>query len=196
MLDKIVNHITIDHPNVAALTAAIGGPLLALFQAPVLLYLLLFVLLDFMTGIWKAWLVKRVASNRFGDVFTRGVVYTIIFFILHGLSAVLPAISFFESIVMVGYMTKEALSILENLKAIQLVTGKGPDISFIISKLGIDLDRIVKEVETGFTEQARMNPNQPGLNNVNAINLMPQQPMLIEEVDTNKPKQDNSNQGG
>lgn len=189
-----MDHLSIDHPNVSAVVAVVGGPLLAFIQAPVLLYLLLFVLLDFLTGIWKAWLVKKVASNRFGDVFTRAVIYTIIFFILRGLSTVLPAISFFESIVMVGYMTKEALSILENLKAIQLVTGKGPDISFIIDKLGIDLNRIVNEVETGFTEQARMSPNSSLI--APSVSPMPSavQPILVEEQPT-KPENHNSNQG-
>jgi toxin secretion/phage lysis holin len=156
-----MDYLAINNPNISAVTALIGGPLLAFFQAPVLMYLLLFVVIDFATGIWKAWLIKKIASSRFGDVFSRGVVYIIIYFILQGLGTVLPAISFFESIVMVGYMTKEALSILENLRAIQMVTGKGPDISFIIDKLGIDLKRIVTEVETGFTDQVRMNPGNP-----------------------------------
>lgn len=159
MLQKIVDYLSLHNPNLSAATALIAGPVLAFLQAPVLMYLLLFVVIDFATGIWKAWLLKKIASSRFGDVFSRGVVYVIIYFILQGLGTVLPAISFFESIVMVGYMTKEALSILENLRAIQMVTGKGPDISFIIDKLGIDLKRIVTEVETGYTDYARMNPH-------------------------------------
>jgi phage-related holin len=155
-LTKISQSIGLENAALTVPVATVGGSLAAFFSAPVLVYLLLFVLIDFITGIWKAWLIKRIASNRFGDVFTRAVMYGIIFVLLHGIALSFPPVAFLESIVMVGYMIKEALSVLENLKAIQLMTGKGPDLDFAMEKLGIDTRRIMDEIQHAYVEKAKM----------------------------------------
>ncbi len=136
-------------PEASVLHAGLGV-IFAFFQAQLLAALMAFLLVDLLTGLWKAKLLKKTASNRFGNAIDRMVFYVIVYSVLHGLTLVVPLgtlASLPETFVMTGYVLKEALSILENLKVVQLVKGEStPLIDALITRLGMDIDRIVKEI--------------------------------------------------
>lgn len=140
------------------------GAVLAFFQTALLGALLVFLVADLLTGLWKARVLKKMASRRFGDAIDRMVFYVIIYSVLHGLTLVVPLGVFAavpETFVMTGYVLKEALSILENMKIIQFVKGENtPLIDALIKRLGMDIDRIIKEIST---ESATQIPSHIGL---------------------------------
>lgn len=130
---------------------AVLFPVVAFFSVPVFVGLIVLAVVDFVTGIYKAMLLKRVASNRFGIAFERLVGYTVVFATLHVLTLVAPVpfnlfTQLVEGFVMTGMLLKEAISILENTKAIQKARGlESPMLDLLIDKLGLDLDRILKD---------------------------------------------------
>jgi toxin secretion/phage lysis holin len=136
-------------PSASVLHAGLGV-VFAFFQTQLLAALMAFLLIDLMTGLWKAKLLKKTASNRLGNAIDRMVFYIIVYSVLHGLTLVVPLgalASLPETFVMTGYVLKEALSILENLKVIQFIKGEStPIIDALITRLGMDIDRIVKEI--------------------------------------------------
>lgn len=138
-------------PPVLKGLALVATPLATFFSSPVLLGLAFMLLMDFTSGIYKAKLLRRVCSTRFGDVFNRAVYYLVVFSTLHLLStfSVSPyqsAISCFEGFVLSGYLFKEAISVLENLKAIQVAKGiADPILDGVIGRIGLDLDRILRD---------------------------------------------------
>lgn len=142
-----------------------SSPLLAFFNAPILGALLLFVFIDLLTGLWKAMLLKKVRSRIFGKALDRFLVYIVAYAVLHVMTLVLPVGPFLaalpEYIVLTGYALKESLSVLENLKAILMARGQhSPVLDAVISRLGLDLEHIVAQVE-GAKSDAGLPASQP-----------------------------------
>lgn len=133
--------------------SAFMAPVLLFFSVPALMTLGCMLVLDFVTGMTKARLLKKVSSARLGDLFHRAVYYFGVFLVLHLLTVSTPqpfnlVIGLFEGFVMSGYLFKEAISVLENMKAIQMVRGvSDPILDLLIDKLGIDSKRILKDFE-------------------------------------------------
>ena len=93
--------------------------------------------LDTLTGVWKAYKLNRVSSKRFGAVITKVLVYGIFSIVIHALESfsdkdmVKSAFDWLGSFGYAAMMVREAISVIENLGAIQ----KGLIPSWILNKL-------------------------------------------------------------
>ena len=141
-------------PLMDGLIKASVALLVTFFNVPVFTTLLLLYVLDFFSGLWKASLSNKVCSNKLVDVVYRGATAAIIFTAIHLAALTVPApwnvvASFFENFVMTIMIFREVLSVLENAKAIQHVRGIAtPMLDAAIAKLGLDLEKILAEVNT------------------------------------------------
>lgn len=145
-LTSLQDQLAIGKPAAALPLFALLSPLTAFFNVPIFLFLNLFLLLDFATGFYKAKLQNKVSSKEFGNVFFRMTLYTIVFIVFHSITIVMPICQFIEATVFLGYLTKEGLSILENLKAIQETTGrKMLNVDKAINIFGMDLENILRD---------------------------------------------------
>jgi len=144
--------------EVAKYLIPIAAASLSFFQVQIFYALIAILILDIVTGLWKAKVLNKVASKSFGNGFNRMVYYIIIYTVMHILTISLPLGPFsvvFESLVMTGYLLKEALSVLENIKAMQTVQGQDtPIIDKIIKRLGMNLDKILTEIDESPTGKA------------------------------------------
>lgn len=151
-LDRWSHASQLDIPGTLKLLSVLLTPLFSFFDVNLLLGLMAFLFIDLGTGLYKAKLLKRLASTRFGHALDRAVYYLVVYAVLHTLTLVLPfgtLSSFFENAVLTGYLLKEALSILENLRVIRAVRGQETAfIDALIERLGMDIDRLMKELET------------------------------------------------
>lgn len=144
-LTSLQEQLAVGKPAALPLFALLS-PLTAFFNVPMFLFLNLFLLLDFATGFYKAKLQNKVSSKEFGNVFFRMTLYTVVFIVFHSITIVMPVCQFIEATVFLGYLAKEGLSILENLKAIQELTGrKLLNIDKAINIFGMDLENILKD---------------------------------------------------
>lgn len=138
------------------------GPLLSFFGMPMFGLLLFLVLVDFLTGLWKAHASRTICSNRFSDALNRVVLYLVIFTVIHAIVLIAPitapfypdAIRFMltstEYGLFFGYCTKEMLSVFENLKAIQVAKGFHESwiVEMAIDKFGIDVQKTLSGIIT------------------------------------------------
>ena len=141
------------YPQIVIPLASLSAPLATFFAVPVFFAVLGLLVLDLVTGLTKAHMAKKVCSQNFGLLFERMALYIVIFIVLHGLTAFTPApfnmgSQLIENFVMTGLLLKEALSNLENLKAIAALRGWDvPVLDTVINKLGLDLDHILADVK-------------------------------------------------
>lgn len=151
-LDRWGQVSQLDLPTTLKLLSLALAPLFAFFDVNLLLGLMAFLFIDFFSGLYKAQLLRKLASTRFGHALDRAVYYLVVYAVLHTLTLVLPfgAVSgFFETAVLTGYVMKEALSILENLRVIRAARGQETVfIDALVQRLGMDLDRLTRELET------------------------------------------------
>ena len=77
--------------------------------------LLVFVALDYVTGIFAAWKTRSLDSRKGFDGIRRKMVMLLIVIMAHWIDACLFGISTFRSMVIFAYLGNEGLSILENL---------------------------------------------------------------------------------
>ena len=88
-------------------------------------FLAILVMLDTVTGVWKAIKLKKVSSKGFGSVITKVLVYGIFAIVLHILETFSDkdVVKFaFDWIGTAGYvamLVRESISVIENLGAIQ-----------------------------------------------------------------------------
>lgn len=147
LLDRLVNML---QSRVSAWVLAFA-PVIAFFQVQLLGALLAFVVIDFFTGLWKAKLAAKISSHRFGDAIDRICFYLVIFALVHTLTLVIPigmVAAIPETVIITGYLLKEALSIVENIRSIQVLRGKDTRIiDALVKRLGMDLDKLMGEVE-------------------------------------------------
>lgn len=152
LIDRVYTLVEFHTSPIAPYMQVALGIALTFFQAQLLGALMVFLAADFLTGIWKARVLKKVVSRKFGVALDRMVFYIIVYSVLHGLTLVVPLGIFAtlpETFVMTGYVLKEALSVLENMKVIQFVKGeKTPLIDALIKRMGMDIDRIITEIAT------------------------------------------------
>jgi phage-related holin len=145
----------LDIPAILKIATVLLTPVFSFFNVNILLGLMAFLFIDLATGLYKAKLLNKLASTRFGKALDRAIYYLFVYVILHILTLVLPFgsfSSFFETAILTGYLIKEALSILENLRVIRKVQGhETAFIDALIQRLGMDLDRITHEIESGAT---------------------------------------------
>lgn len=150
----------------AKAVCALMAPVVGFFAVPVLVGLMTLLSFDFVTGLAKAMLLGKVSSARFGDTFTRAFYYLVVFTILHVMTLTTPQpysmlVSLFEGFVMTGYLLKESISVLENLKAIQLARGvHDPVLDLLIHKLGIDTERIFNDFKHSALDPKHQNPSR------------------------------------
>lgn len=154
-LEEWLRAINLDIPTVLKIATVVLTPVFNFFNVNILLGLMLFLLVDLLTGLYKAKLLRKLASAKFGKALDRAIYYLFIYVILHVLTLVLPFgsfSSFFETAILTGYLLKEALSVLENLRVIRKMQGHETIfIDAIIMRLGMDIDRITQEIESGKT---------------------------------------------
>lgn len=140
-------------PGVVKVLSLIITPVAAFFAVPVFMGLGLMLLVDLLTGFYKARVLQKVCSTRFGDIFNRALYYLAVFIVLHLMKLTIPdpysyAIMLFNGFILSGYLLKEAISVLENLKAIQLSKGiEDPILDALIHKFGIDIDHILADMK-------------------------------------------------
>lgn len=135
--------------NFPVLQALIIAPVAMFFQVPIFWVLITLVVLDIYTGLRRAHLIKNINSSKFSDSLDRIVGYVIIFSALHMISLLItgPITVLAEFAIMSGYCLKEFISILENIKAIDLVNGRTNQVTdLLISKLGVDLNKILEQI--------------------------------------------------
>ena len=77
--------------------------------------LLVFVALDYVTGIFAAWKTRTLDSRKGFEGIRRKIVMLMIVIMAHWMDACLFGISTFRSMVIFAYLGNEGLSILENL---------------------------------------------------------------------------------
>ena len=77
--------------------------------------LLVFVALDYVTGIFAAWKTRTLDSKKGFEGIKRKVVMLLIVIMAHWIHACLFGVSTFRSMVIFAYLGNEGLSILENL---------------------------------------------------------------------------------
>ena len=77
--------------------------------------LLVFVALDYVTGLLAAWKTSTLDSKKGFDGIKRKVVMLLIVIMAHWIDACLFGVSTFRSMVIFAYLGNEGLSILENL---------------------------------------------------------------------------------
>lgn len=148
--------------------ALVSAPVMAFFNVPLLWALLAFVVVDLATGLYKAMLQSKVRSRIFGKALDRLVVYLVAYVVLHTMTLVLPVGSFLsvlpEYLVLTGYLLKESLSILENLKSILSLKGQSsPILDALIARLGVDLDHIVTKVEKADPKEKKPDAGVPAV---------------------------------
>ena len=120
-------------------------PLVMGLKLPILGCLFLLLFLDFITGIYKAKVLQKVTSAKFGRAFERAGLYTVIFLAVKALTYISP-IPFLEAAVLGGLALKELISIMENIKVVQISRGyDNTIIDKIIKFLGINLDKLLSE---------------------------------------------------
>lgn len=146
--EKLSNTLALPDLNILAPLTLLLSPVVAFFNVQAFILLMLLLVVDFVTGIYKAKLLKKVCSSRFGELFDRAFAYTVIFICLHAFVLVFPMVQYIEVMTIGGYMAKELLSILENLQAIEIYKGKrSPMLDKLIERLGLDMDRILEGQE-------------------------------------------------
>jgi toxin secretion/phage lysis holin len=154
-LEEWLRAANLDIPTVLKMATVILTPVFSFFNVNILLGLMTFLLVDLLTGLYKAKLLRKLASAKFGKALDRALYYLFVYVVLHVLTLVLPFgsfSSFFETAILTGYLLKEALSILENLRVIRKVQGHETNfIDALILRLGMDLDKITQEIESGKT---------------------------------------------
>ena len=77
--------------------------------------LLVFVALDYVTGLFAAWKTSTLDSKKGFEGIKRKVVMLLIVIMAHWIDACLFVVSTFRSMVIFAYLGNEGLSILENL---------------------------------------------------------------------------------
>ena len=77
--------------------------------------LLVFVALDYVTGLFAAWKTRTLDSKKGYEGIKRKVVMLLIVIMAHWIDACLFGVSTFRSMVIFAYLGNEGLSILENL---------------------------------------------------------------------------------
>lgn len=154
-LEDWVKAAQLDIPAILKVLTVLVTPVFSFFNVNILGGLMAFLFIDLITGLYKAKLLRKLASSRFGKALDRAIYYLCVYVILHILTLVLPFgsfSSFFETAILTGYLMKEALSILENLRVIRKAQGhETVFIDALIGRLGMDLEKIVIELESGKT---------------------------------------------
>lgn len=151
LTQRVLSYLGVSVPEAARYLAWFIGPFFAFFKVEILMALLTLVVLDFLTGLVKARIANKITSRKFADALDRICFYLIIYTILHLITVALPigAISSIpEYIVLTGYLLKEALSNLENIRNIQALRGKNTELlDKLILKIGLDLEKLIQEFD-------------------------------------------------
>lgn len=164
---EVAKSMSLGSAGIKIPTFLVIGPLLSFFGVPIFGLLLFILLVDFLTGIWKAKVSKTLNSNKFGDLLNRTVIYIILFSVIHPLVALAPlsapiykdaihlTLSSTEYGLFFGYCMKELLSVFENLKAIQVFKGMKENfiIEMAMEKFGIDLEKALGGVAPSMKTQ-------------------------------------------
>lgn len=120
-------------------------PIIVNLKLPVLGCLFFLMLLDFLTGIYKAKVLQKITSSKFGRVFERAGLYTVVYLAIKALMFISP-IPFLDIAILGGLALKELISIMENIKVVQIARGyDNTVIDKIINFLGINIDKLLSE---------------------------------------------------
>jgi phage-related holin len=173
------------------------GPFLSFFGVPIFGVLMLILFVDFLTGLWKAKVSKKMQSNKFGSLLNRAAIYILLFTLIHALVGTVPnhvgsvtdllkaAFGYTEYALFFGYCLKELLSVFENLKAIQVATGSKEIavVEMAIKYFGIDLEKALKDIADSQFRQAAK---------AQSIHISPDEanPENVASENTNGVKQD------
>ena len=128
-------------PLALALAAAVG----AFFNVPAFYALLGILFLDWLSGVNRARVKKDLCSSKLGIAFEKAFHYTVLFTGMHCVSLfVMPQFLLVEQAILIGLALKELLSIVENIKAVQIMRGQNNKvIDKLIEILGLDVDKIL-----------------------------------------------------
>jgi phage-related holin len=144
MLDKIIENL----PTLKIyLGGLLAGPLLAFFNVPAFYMLLLILLLDFVTGIYKSKVLSQIESTKFAASFERAFNYTLVFIVLHSLGMISSPLILVEQVIMAGLALRESISIIENIKCVEIFRGRQNKVlDKVVEVLGLNLDKMLDEV--------------------------------------------------
>ncbi len=144
MMDNLVK--ALQHPGVASVGGACGAVLASFFNVNIFYAIFVMVMFDFITGIYKAAVAKKIRSSKFGRAGERIVYYILMFIPLHMMSLAFPMLDLADDVVMGVFLSRELLSILENLKVISVIKGwQNPYMDQIIHWVGIDVPLLLEE---------------------------------------------------
>lgn len=128
--------------------------LIAFFNQPLFLALLAVLALELVSGIYKAWVLKAIQSSKLGNVLTRAFSYTVVFILLQIIVGVAPSFLIVMQLAMLAICLKEGISILENLKTVNLAQGEDNDIiNKLVEILGLDMNKLLDEAKTKVEEK-------------------------------------------
>lgn len=122
--------------------------LTAFFSSNVLFALMFMLALDWISGLTKAYLSQTICSREVGVSLEKAIKYIVVFTVLRTLSIVMTGFNFLEYVMMAGLLLKESLSVIENIKAIEIIRGtNNPITDKLIKILGMDLDKILSHIK-------------------------------------------------
>lgn len=142
-------------PTLAAWGGAILGPLINFVSVQAYVTLLALVIIDWLTGAYKARELNRLGSNKLSIAGKRVFEYVMIFAAMHLVSKGTPELlkgmtlgSLAESFMVTCFMMRELLSILENVATVWKARGKeNKFLTALIKVLGANEERLLKEIE-------------------------------------------------
>ena len=142
-------------PSIKSLLAgSLAGPILAFFSVPSFYLLMLILVVDMITGIYKARVLGILTSSKFSTSFERAFGYVMIFIVLHALTIISPALIIIEHVILAGFAIREAISVVENVRTVELFRGRSsPVMDKLVKLLGLNLDKLLKEAEQGLTNK-------------------------------------------
>jgi phage-related holin len=150
-MDKLLESVMAALPAWKMLLAgALASPLLAFFNVPALHMLFLILVVDFITGLYKARALKRLTSNKFSGALERAFGYAMIFTVMHALTVISPLLFVVEQAILAGCALREAISVVENIKTVELYKGRENKVlDKLVELLGLNLDKLLADADKG-----------------------------------------------
>lgn len=150
-MQRLIEYVTNNFHTLVG--AALAGPVLAFFNVPTFYMLMLILLVDFLTGIYKAKVLGRLQSSSLATAFERAFNYTVIFCVLHALTIMAGAMIVVEQTILVGFALREALSVIENVKCVEIYRGRENKVlDKLVQLIGLNLDKVLGEAKSGATK--------------------------------------------
>ncbi len=146
----------------SAIGAALGTTITGFFGVPVFYAIGVVLLMDFITGLYKAKVTKKMKSGKFSVAIERAVFYFLLYIPLHSFSLIGGGfLDLLDDGILGMFLCRELLSIVENLKVISVAKGRpSPILDKIIDYIGMDLPVLLEEALPGFNKHNEKKDSQ------------------------------------